>query len=559
MMYSTMHSTKENSIMQWSLNDLAPICIAPHCPKYQTRHLLPHQEEIAKTIFQCNENYIYWQGGVGSAKTLLYGVIAVAYHIIIPMTRSILFRKDLALNYQTLWGYFKQSVKAACDQSIIPDNFQKMWSVKKAGEHTYCTFSNGSIARCGQTKNISEYLGPTYDLVIVSDAMENDNFGYIFRGEGTVGGLQSRLRGQVSTYYSLPDNTIKDMRRFLIESNPPPNINEIHTIFGREPGVNKFTGSDISYRHIQSNTLQNDHNPSTYVKEIEALHSSKADIQRIISGKTIPYYGGKRVIETFFNEIHVAQVSYSPDEILLVSIDPGTQHPAVTFSQIRNCAYNKPHYITFSEISNLFDLTTNDLVEKNDSPYLGILAHLSLFYSSLFDYDYYWQIRNRMPSDNLTPNQYQTLSQHFSRIRFCIDKSGNKRYSTAKDRQTDVSILYLEYGIQCKALSNLGLDQSLNRIRKLHSEICTCTLPRRIVNKDCQLLIDAYGGGYRYKKNKDGTHTDKPINDHIYEDVADADRYGIENFYFHPWKEEDTPPRDTQVTSDYPWSWMERR
>ncbi len=545
--------------MLWSLNNLAPICIVPHCPKYKTRHLLPHQEEIAKLILQGNENYIYWQGGVGSAKTLLYAVISCAYHIMIPNSKSILFRKDLALNYQTLWGYFKNAVKAACDQAIIPDNYSKMWAVKKAGEHTYCTFSNGSIARCGQTKNLSEYLGPTYDLIVVSDAMENDNFGYIFRGEGTVGGLQSRLRGQVSTFYSfsnLPNSPIKDMRRFLIESNPPPNINELHSIFGREPGVRTFTNSSISYRHIQSNTLQNDHNPSTYIAEITSQHSSKSDIQRILQGKTVPYYGGKRVIETFYNELHVVDVTYDPSLILFVGIDPGTQHPAATFSQIRNCSYDKPHYITYSEISNIFDKTTNQFIELNDSPYLGLLSHLGSFYPDLFDYDFYTQLRKRMPLDNI---DYKSLSQHFSRIRFSIDKSGNRKYTTNKDRQTDISILYLEYGIQCKALTNLGLDKSLDRIREIHQEICICTIPRRLINRSCSLLIDAYGGGYRYKKNKDGTHADKPINDHIYEDIADADRYSIENFYFMPWDEKDEPIRKEEVTDLHPWNWMVRR
>ena len=552
--------------MSWSLHSLFPICIKPTCPLFTKRHMLPHQEEIAKQILSGNENYIYWQGAVGTAKTMLFAALSAAFIITIPNSRAILFRKDYGLNYETLWLYFRQSIQAALDQGIIKGDPKKIWSRKKQGDYSYCELPNGSTCRAGQTKSWSEFMGPTYDLIVVSDAMENNNFGEIFHGEGVVGGLQSRLRGQHSSFFKLPNNTYKDMRRFLIETNPPPTINELHELFGREPGVRNLTnvpdpitGKYITYRHIQTTTLQNDHNPASYFSEIAATHSNIDDIKRILEGKTVPYYGGIRVIETFHPEIHVASFTTDSELPLFVGIDPGGQHPGVTFSQIKKCAYNKDHYITLSEISNLYDKTTYELVDYRSNDKLGILQHLNDFYPDHFDLEFYTQVRNSLLEKVDDPSQIDShiLENHFKNIYFCIDKSGNNTSRANRDAKSDLTILSSEYGIRCKYRTNIDLDQSLNRVRKLHKEICICNLPARMIDRKCELLIDGYSGGYRYAKKKDGTHGDKPVEDHRYEDVCDGDRYSLENFlwssaYIHDVQVEKTKRTDMK----YPWSWM---
>jgi len=525
--------------------------------------MLPHQEEIATQILTGDENYIYWQGGVGSAKTLLWGALAAALMIMIPGGRFILCRKDYALLYDTLWRYFKHSIEAAIDQSIIRANFKTIWSVKKQGEYTYCELPNGSWARAVQLKNLSEAMGPSYDGIFISDAMENENFGFIFHGEGTVGGLQSRLRGQSSSFYRLGSGEYKDMRRFLIESNPPPNINELHTIFGKEPGVRNLPGSSITYRHIQTSSILNDHNPSSYVAEIASQHSDPKDILRILEGKTIPYYGGVRVISTFEPEIHVSRFEVDSDLPLFVGIDPGTQHPAVTFSQIKRCSYEKEHYIRLSEITNLYDKTTYELADFDQQSFLGILQHLGLFYSSHFDLDAYSEIFDRYkklkkedePDLALMSSYSQMLENYFDKIRFCIDRSGEKRYSTNKDKETDRTILLNYYGIRCKYRTNIGKDRSLDRVRESFKRVCICGIPEQLIDQNCELLIDAYSGGYRYQKNKDGTHRDIPIEDHRYEDIADADRYSLENFFF---SSSLSIPEQEQYRVDFenPYQWM---
>ena len=546
--------------MSWSLHDLAPICPVPHCPRYGTRHLLPHQEEIAEQVLRGSENYIYWQGGVGSAKTLLWGVLAASLAITIPRSRSILFRKDYGLNFETLWRFFMLAIEAACKQGIIRAEYMKLWSVKKQGEYTVCKLPNGSVVRAGQTKNWSEFMGPSYDAIFISDAMENNNFGEIFHGEGVVGGLQSRLRGQASSFYRLPNGTYKDMRRFLIESNPPPNLNELHSIFGKEPGVRTLPGTDITYRHIQSSSVQNDHNPASYIAEIASQHSNPGDIKRILEGKTVPYYGGIRVIETFQPEVHVDSFLVDKDLPLLVSIDQGGQHPAVTFSQIKRCSYEREHYITLSEISNLYDKTTIDLAEFESGDLLGIIPHLGLFYPEHFDYVAYKQVRSSLlksVDNDASKLNAIVLQQHFAKVRFCIDKSANKRHPSNKDRQSDNSILLKQYGIRCRYRNNIGLDQSLNRVREIHKRLCVCNIPEILYDRNCLMLIDAYSGGYNYAKHKDGSHSDKPVEDHRYEDIADSHRYGLENFYFYSISEVEEQKPAGYVEERFPIQWPE--
>lgn len=545
--------------MQWSLQQLFPICLKPDCPKYNTRHMLSHQEEIATQILTGDENYIYWQGGVGSAKTLLWGALAAAYMIMIPRCSIILCRTDFSLLYSTLWLYFKASILAATEQGIITANYNKLWSRKTQGDYSICKLPNGSIARAVQLKNLREVLGPNYDAIFISDAMENENFGTIFHGEGTVGGLQSRLRGQASSFFKLSTGQYKDMRRFLVESNPPPNINELHTIFGKGPGVRNLPGIDITYRHIQTSSIQNDHNPASYVAEISSQHSDPNDIKRILEGKTIPYYGGVKVIPTFHSEVHVDKFEVDKELPLFVGIDPGYQHPAVIFTQIKRCSYDKEHVIRLSEISNLYNKTTEELATWSESDKLGILSHLGLFYPSHFDCKTYTEARRKLleSADDYGRINYPVLEQYFSNIRFCIDRASEKQQASNKDRETDRSILLLHYGIRAKYRTNIGLNRSLDRIREGFKQICLCNIPVHLIDKNCLLLIDAYSGGYRYAKLKDGTHTDKPIEDHNYEDIADADRYLVENFYFISGFQ---APEDEIVAykDESPWAWMER-
>ena len=66
--------------MSWKLEDLFPYCCLPNCKDPgQHGHILPHQREILTD----GNQYLYCQGGVGSAKTVAFAakcVLVVSYH-----------------------------------------------------------------------------------------------------------------------------------------------------------------------------------------------------------------------------------------------------------------------------------------------------------------------------------------------------------------------------------------------------------------------------------------------------------------------------------------------
>jgi len=526
----------ERRAQLWDIQEVAklmPVCLVPSCEQEGTRHLLPHQAEIAEYMLCGEENYVYWQGGVGSAKTLLVAAVVVHMSLHIPGIQAICFRKDFGLNHETLFGAVRMAVDAAYEQGMLGALTAKAyiacWTVKIAGGHTICHLPNGSVIRAGETKNWSRYMGPTYDVIAVSDAMENHDFGEIFHGTGVVGGLQSRLRGQRSAFCRMADGSIRDMRRFLIETNPPPRVNELHEIFGREPGVRVLAYTEprnITYRHIQTTSVQNTHNPPSYLAEISSQHPNRDDIRRILEGRTVPYYGGVRVIESFHAEVHVDRFTVDDALPLFVGIDPGYQHPAVVISQIRRCAYGEEHWITLSEISNLFNVTTWELAELANGDSMGILRHLGLYYPAHFDYTLYQQVKARQQPGS------SVLQGHFQQVHFCIDRAGNSTSRLNKDRQGDAGVLARDFGIVTRSRANLRLQVTLDKVRELHKELCACAVPRRMVDQKCQLLIDAYSGGYRFKKRRDGSHSEEPVGDHLYEDIADADRYALCNFFW---------------------------
>ena len=550
-----------------SLDLLMPECLVPTCPRFGTRHLLSHQREIARQILFEPHIYWYFQGGVGSGKSLLYGAIAAYLAIAMPGTTSILFRKDFMYAHQTVFGACKQSLNAAWEHGWLgpmsEKEWAKCWSVQIAGQHTICTLPNGSEVRAGETKNWSRFLGQTFDFIIISDAMENDHFGLLFHGEGTIGGMQSRLRGQRAAFWRDRDGTVHDRRRFLIESNPPASLNELHTMFGATPGTGNMTQPDanghaITYKHVQATSLDNDHNPTTYVAEIAAQHSNPEDVKRILLGQTVAYYGGVRVIETFQEGIHVNACTVDNDLPLLVGIDVGYQHPAIVFAQVRRCPHEREHVMTLAEVSNLYNKNTWDLMEMDNGVFLGFLPTLGLLFPAHFNWPEYQMTRGRAMRRIEQGQEVPALENYFKDIRVGIDRNARIQSRQNKDYRSDITILRLEYGLTATAKTNIGLSDSLNRMRELYREVCPCGVPRMVVDRGCSLLIQGLAGGYRYGKKRDGTHSETPQADHRYEDVCDAQRYLVENFFLRSAETEMRPRRPRgRPRIESPTAWME--
>ena len=181
------------------------------------------------------------------------------------------------------------------------------------------------------------------------------------------------------------------------------------------------------------------------------MHSDPGDIKRILEGKTVPYYGGVRVNSSFHPEIHVSKFEVNPDLPLLVGIDPGYQHPSAVIAQVKRCSFDREHFIVLSEVTNLYDKTTFEFIEFDALEMKGLLAHLALFYPQHFDYAAYTQVRNTLLARSQDEHiDYTVLENHFTQIRFAIDKAANKKYTTNKDKETDRSIFLTKYGIRCR-------------------------------------------------------------------------------------------------------------
>ena len=493
------------------IDQLFPVCLVPTCSRQGMRHALQWQRDL----FTYPERYIYCQGGVGSAKTIAFAARFTLDMLLVPHNRGIIFRKDFNLNYKTSWMRFRDCIEGLVHQGLIPP---PQWSVKKFGEYTKCTLANGSVVEAGQSKNWSEYLGPEYGSVWVDDAMESS--AEMWTGKGTIGGLESRIRLGQAAYATLNGQPYNALRGYL-STNPPPGVSDWWALFGQQPGVRTFAHSTVAYRHLQVSSRDNDHLPPDYLATIEAHHSAD-DVARIVRGESVVYYGGKGVYKgSFHPRRHVSQFACEPTLPLLVSVDFGYQHPAITYSQIRQCPFDGEHHITLSEVTDQYDVSTWDLWDAHR-------AHREALYPHQDDMVFY-----------------------------ACDIAGFKSSDASKDKRGPASVWVEEFNIHFLR-RKMAVEPSLDTLRSLWKSQCRCGLSRLLVDRQCRMLIEALEGGYRYPQKKDGTFGDQPTGDHRYEDVGDAHRYSVENFlkWGVPWRTR-VLVEQRQAGVQSPWAWME--
>lgn len=512
----------QQSAKAFTIHHLFPVCHVPTCPHYGQRHALPWQYDL----FTYPEQYIYCQGGVGSAKTIAFACKFTLDMLMIPKNRGIIFRKDFNLNYKTSWMRFNECVDGLVEQGFIP---QPRRSVKKFGEYTKVEFHNGSVAEAGQSKNWSEYLGPEYGSAWVDDAMES--LAEMWIGVGTSGGLESRIRHSAAAYASIQGSLVNWLKGY-ISTNPPPGVSDWWSLFGREPGVRKYEGTSVTYRHIRVSSRDNSHLPPNYLETL-ASHHNEEDRQRIIEGKSVVYYGGKGVYKDYYNSRrHVGEFSYHNELPLFVSIDFGSAHPAIVYSQIRTCPMKHEHHITLSEVTDLFDVTT-------------------------------W---------NLYDAHRQHMKKHYTHhdpdiVFYACDIAGFKTTDSNKDKRGPAKIWQEEFGIHLHK-KRFELQYSLDYMRQQFDtkNQCPCGFGHVMIDKRCTMLVEACEGGFRFPQRKDGTYTDQPVADARYEDVADAHRYSVEHFLrlgfsYKEWRETaNIKKRYGLAQPEYverPWQWME--
>ncbi|MGL5936913.1 MAG: hypothetical protein ACRCZI_14960 [Cetobacterium sp.] len=508
--------------------DLFPDCMLPNCSRHKDEgrhaHVLDHQRDV----LTCNTKYLYCQGGVGSAKSIAFAARCVKLSLEIDNNSGIVGRKDYKLLYRSAW----QDIKACVKKLVRLGYFEKygidlstyerkFYSSKKQGDYSIITFPNDSIMYAVQTKAWEEGLGPSYGWYWIDDAMESSE--EMFVGHETSAGLISRLRLPTANFYRDTDGVVESKLSGMVSSNPPPHNHWLHKLFGAQPGIFKIGNDTVTHMRVETflNPFVGDDYASGIMSIQQKMGRSSDTARRVIFGESLPAYGGVKVYPQFKHQIHVGEFTFNPNLPLITSWDFGLAHPAVIFSNLNKCNYGKNHLISLSELSQLFEVTIYDV-------YAAYKDHLKEFYSNA------------------------------SRIFQAGDKSGYRQSTNRKDKRGDIRILQSEYNLSFK-YGYFDVINSIKYCRVLLNERCECGSPIIQIDKRCIVLIEALEGGYKFPKRRDGSIGDKPIKDKYYDDIADAWRYGIENYVKRgiTYRDDVHPSYKKHKPEPKPWDWME--
>lgn len=511
------------TITKYNILDFYPDCCLPDCPDYvsgkQHQHILPHQQDINNST----ADYLYIQGGVGSAKSLACAAKVVRLSLEISNNVGIVSRRDYKLMYKSSWLDVKQCIRRLVSRNVIN---QPKYSDKRQGDYTTITFDNGSILYAMQGKNWSEGLGASYGLFWIDDAFES--YEEMFIGDETSAGLLSRLRLPHVHYYRDASGIISNKLHGIVSSNPPPIGHWLHKLFGNKAGMHKIGDQTVEW--IQVATHQNPFVGADYAKGLIAIQSQMGrntnTVRRVIFGESIPAYGGIPVYPEFNESKHVADIIYKKDLPIVCGWDFGFHHPAVTFSNLYKCSKGTNHYLTLSEVADHFGINIWDFYDRAVKPHID------------------------------------TLYKDCCLILNGGDRAGYRSSSSNKDNRGDMRILMVDYKLPFKWRRHLDLANSLQYMRGLLKNKCECGLEKILISNQCKVLIGALQGGYKFPKPRSGPVGDKPVEDRYFADVACGWRYGAENFvkWGIPYEDRSAlkqrPAMPLQGQGQTPWAWM---
>lgn len=522
----------------WTLEELKdedffPDCPLPDCERHKTEGIHAHVMDHQAIIMNNRTKYLYCQGGVGSAKSVAFAARSVKLSMLIDENEGIIGRKDYKLLYRSAWQDTKACIKKLtrlgyfARYGISLHNYEKkFYSAKKQGDYSTIRFPHGSVIYAIQTKAWEEGLGPSYGWFWIDDAMESSE--ELFVGHETSAGLVSRLRLPRATFHRSDDGSVQNMLSGMVSSNPPPHNHWLHKLFGSQPGITKIGNDSVEHLRVESflNIFTGDNYVSGLMSIQQKMGRSSDTARRVIWGESIPSYGGVKVYPQFKHEKHVGTFTFDPSIPLIRSWDFGSHHPSVIFSNLRVCSAGRTHFRSLAEVSHLLGSSTN-----------GVTV-----------YDLYKEVKK------VTKEQFEGATQIYD----AGDRSGYRQSTNRRDRRGDIRILQAEFGLSFK-YKYFDLDNSIKYCQTLLNDTCECGQPIIEIDTSCIVLIEALEGGYKYSKNRQGVISDKPIKDKWYDDVADAWRYGLENYLRHGLTYRDThyPDYKKHKRDPKPWDWME--
>lgn len=513
-----------------------PDCCLPGCNQYfdctavditqQHQHILPVQH----TIINSTAKYHYMQGGVGGGKSDGFAARCVQLSLQYSKNKGVVARHNLDDLYDSSWRKVNACLVNLAERNYIPN---PTFSKKVSGQYTEVLLHNGSEIKAVHGKNWRRGLGADHGWFWVDDALEClEEF---FIGEEISAGLLSRLRlPHIRFAQGCYDAATRNHGALhgMISSNPPAIGHWLHKLFGSKPGLYMIGEDTVEWTIGQ--TADNPFTGAGYAKGIMAVQAKlgrSADVaKRVIFGESIPAYGGIKVFPQFDESRHVTIYKYNKDIPIIASYDFGFLHPAVTFSHLYKCQYDTNHYITIGEIADAMSVNVYKLQDSFVVPY----------------------IKERFGDCCL--------------MLYAGDRAGWRKSSSSRDNRGDMRILVDEYHLPFKHRV-LDLTNSLQFMRGLldPKKPCKCGMELILVDQlHCPVLIAALQGGCKYSKSRDGKISDKPVADRYFEDVADAWRYGAENYVKWgipeqsiPGKQQQTQPFISPFAGQNPWQWME--
>ena len=419
-----------------------------------------------QAVLDSTSKYLGEVGGFGSGKTVNYCARGLLLSLAVHHNRGIIVRRTLTKLHDTTQRIFMEVLDRAAIDGVE-------YKENRDGYSHRIILPNGSEIVFRPSEDIGRFLGPEYGWFLIDEAVEEP--------ESTFTLLIGRLRLVQAARYLCG----------MVITNPPPKGHWFYQQFGENPGITLKGRS--AYQFFRSSSRLNPNLPEGYIDDLESVYG-RVGAQRVIEGFAgFTPEGPPVYTPPFSHEIHVGEPRFLRTLPLIRSWDFGFRHPAVVFSQLGACQRGTVHWMILASLDEKFEIEAEQL-----------WTEVKAFTSQVF------------------PESHPLLTVD------CGDRAGSNRNDAGPGPVTRLARPPFNLHIKTRvcSLAN-GIELVVRRLRSK----CPCGAPVVYVHRRCGNLIDALSGGYHFSKGRPGKAPgEKPVKDEFYDDIADALRYGAENY-----------------------------
>ena len=490
--------------------DLFPDCTKRGCTQHpgERKHVLPHQIETIES----DAKYLAAVGGYGSGKTLGFVILGHLLSVSVPGNIGLVGRRTLPKlhdNTQRIYMEILQRSGVQWEGREVRDG----WAHR-------VIYPNQSEVHFRPTTDLGRFLGPEYGWFLLDEAQEEPR--------SSMTRLMGRLRLPRAAKY------LKGM----LSTNPPHKQHWLAQMF---PKPGKWTASEkvelggaellvsTNWQMIRTQTADNPFLDPSYIADLQRVHTPE-ELKRILSGLYGFEQKGRPAFGKFEYTKHVGELS-AQLVTLFRSWDFGFRQPVVLWGQIARCKKAGLHCNFLHEYVPQ-EITSETLADN-------VLAETARKFPNF-------------------PKQY---------IVDCGDEAGAQH--SEKGPGPIIRLSQAPYNIKFRYRRIRDIEPGLELARRLLGTKCACGFPLLMVDRSCSELIDAMAGGYHLPdeskligRNVSST-MNKPVKDGYYDNLGDAARYALENFYrvaaIDPefMRQLTTTETGPMIETPDGWTWME--